>query len=94
MLKRALGVKGAVLALYGLGAIFAGLGIAMSLGRARVVYAIALVFGAFIVVIAIKIARRKQIEEQAARYEAMRSRKRSGQNGGASTPEPETALPK
>jgi UDP-GlcNAc:undecaprenyl-phosphate/decaprenyl-phosphate GlcNAc-1-phosphate transferase len=60
MLKRALGVKGAVLALYGIGAVFAGLGIAVSLGRARVVYAIALVFGAFIVVTAIKIARKKQ----------------------------------
>ncbi|MFN0131838.1 MAG: glycosyltransferase family 4 protein [Phycisphaerales bacterium] len=68
MLKRALGVKGAVLALYGLGAGFAGLGIALSLGRARVVYAITLVFAAFIVVTAIKIARRKKIEEQAMQY--------------------------
>jgi UDP-GlcNAc:undecaprenyl-phosphate/decaprenyl-phosphate GlcNAc-1-phosphate transferase len=67
MLKRALGVKGAVFALYGIGAAFTGLGIALSLGRARVVYAITAVFAAFIVVTAIKIARRKQIEEQAAR---------------------------
>lgn len=65
MLKRALGVKGAVFALYGIGAGFAGLGIALSLGRARLVYAITAVFAAFIVVTAIKIARRKQIEEQA-----------------------------
>lgn len=70
MLKRALGVKGAVFALYGLGAGFATLGIALSLGRARVVYAITLVFAAFIVVIAIKIARRKRIEEDAVRYAA------------------------
>lgn len=68
MLKRALGVKGAVFALYGIGAGLAGLGIAMSLGRARVVYAIALVFLSFIIVTAIKIARRKQLDEQAARF--------------------------
>jgi UDP-GlcNAc:undecaprenyl-phosphate/decaprenyl-phosphate GlcNAc-1-phosphate transferase len=67
MLQRALGVKGAVFVLYGIGAGFAGLGIALSLGRARLVYAITAVFAAFIVVTAIKIARRKQIEEQAAR---------------------------
>src|SRR5690606_3433447 len=65
ILRRALGVKGAVFALYGIGARFTGLGIALSLGRARVVYAITAVFAAFIVVTAIKIARRKQIEEQA-----------------------------
>jgi UDP-GlcNAc:undecaprenyl-phosphate GlcNAc-1-phosphate transferase len=74
MLKRALGVKGAVFTLYGIAACFAVLGVAMSLGRARVIYAITLVFGAFIVVTAIKIARRKQIEEAAARYDAARPR--------------------
>jgi UDP-GlcNAc:undecaprenyl-phosphate/decaprenyl-phosphate GlcNAc-1-phosphate transferase len=74
MLKRALGVKGAVFALYGIGAGFAGLGIALSLGRARLVYAITAVFAAFIVVTAIKIARRKQIEEQAARQGARPAR--------------------
>jgi len=73
MLKRALGVKGAVFALYGIGAGFAGLGIAMSLGRARVVYAIALVFAAFIVVTAIKIARKKQLDDQAAHYASSRA---------------------
>jgi UDP-GlcNAc:undecaprenyl-phosphate GlcNAc-1-phosphate transferase len=72
MLKRALGVKGAVFTLYGIGVCFAALGVAMSLGRARVIYAITLVFGAFIVVTAIKIARRKQIEEAAARFDARR----------------------
>ncbi len=70
MLKRALGVKGAVLTLYAIGIGFAGLGVAMSLGRARVVYAIILLFASFIVVTAIKIARRKQLEEQAIRYAA------------------------
>jgi UDP-GlcNAc:undecaprenyl-phosphate/decaprenyl-phosphate GlcNAc-1-phosphate transferase len=75
MLKRALGVKGAVLALYGIGAVFAGLGIAVSLGRARVVYAIALVFGAFIVVTAVKIARKKHLDEHASHFEARRRAK-------------------
>lgn len=70
MLKRALGVKGAALTLYGLGTGLAILGVAMSLGRARVVYAITLVFLAFIIVTAIKIARRKQLEEQAIRFAA------------------------
>lgn len=68
MLKRSLGVRGAVFALYAIGVGFAILGIAMSLGRARVAYSIALVFAAFIGVTAIKIARRKQIEEQAVFY--------------------------
>jgi UDP-GlcNAc:undecaprenyl-phosphate GlcNAc-1-phosphate transferase len=65
MLKRALGVKGAVLTLYGIGTGFALLGIALSLGRARVIYALALVFASYIAVYAIKIARRRHHEEQA-----------------------------
>ncbi|MBX3375506.1 MAG: undecaprenyl/decaprenyl-phosphate alpha-N-acetylglucosaminyl 1-phosphate transferase [Phycisphaeraceae bacterium] len=72
MLKRALGVKGAVLAMYGIGAVFAALGIALSLGRARVVYALVLVLGSFIVVTAVKIARKKQLDEHAAQFEARR----------------------
>lgn len=60
MLKRALGVKGAVLALYGIAAGFAILGITLSEGRARVTYALTLVFVAFIGVTAFKIARRNQ----------------------------------
>jgi UDP-GlcNAc:undecaprenyl-phosphate GlcNAc-1-phosphate transferase len=70
MLKRALGVKGAVLTLYGLGISFAVLGVAMSVIRARVVYAIIVIIASFIVVTAIKIARRKQLEEQAIRFAA------------------------
>ena len=65
MLKRALGVKGAVLTLYLIGAVFAGLGLWLTAGRVRVVLAVALVFGAFITVIAVKVARRQAIETQA-----------------------------
>ena len=71
MLKRALGVKGAVFALYGISAGFAVLGIALSEGRARVTYALTLVFVAFIGVTAFKIARRNQ-EQQAAEAAAQR----------------------
>jgi len=58
MLKRAMGIKGAVLSLYGIGIAFAALGILASQGRARVVYTIALVLASFIGVTAIKNARR------------------------------------
>jgi UDP-GlcNAc:undecaprenyl-phosphate GlcNAc-1-phosphate transferase len=68
MLKRALGVKGAVLVLYAMAASFATLGVAVSVFRARVIYVLAAVLAAFIGVTAIKIARRRFIEEQAARY--------------------------
>lgn len=64
MLKRALGVKGAVMTLYGIGACFALLGVALSLGRARVIYALALLFASYIGVYSIKIARRKQLEDE------------------------------
>lgn len=65
MLKRAFGVKGAVLVLYTIAGCFAILGIALSMGRARVVYALALLFASYIGVYAIKIARRKYLEEEA-----------------------------
>jgi len=70
MLKRALGVKGAVLVLYAIGIAFATLGVGISMGRARVTYALTLIFVSYIAVTAIKIARKKQIEEQAAAYDA------------------------
>jgi UDP-GlcNAc:undecaprenyl-phosphate GlcNAc-1-phosphate transferase len=70
MLKRGLGVKGAVLTLYAIGLGFALIGIGMSLWRARATYLIALVYVGFIAVIAIKIARKKAIEEQAIRRDA------------------------
>ncbi len=70
ILKRSLGVKGAALTLYGVAGVFATLGVVVSVGRARVAYALALVIAAVILVTAIKIARIKQIEEQALRSAA------------------------
>lgn len=61
MLKRAMGVKGAVFTLYGIGAGFAALGLATGLFRARVTYAIVLIFAAYIGVAATKAARRTQL---------------------------------
>jgi UDP-GlcNAc:undecaprenyl-phosphate GlcNAc-1-phosphate transferase len=66
MLRRALGVKGAVLALYALAAAFAVFGVLISEVRARAVYVLALVFAASIVVYAIKIARKNQVQEPSA----------------------------
>lgn len=65
MLKRALGVKGAVLTLYALGLAFATLGVLVTLGRARDSYTLAIVFVSFIAVTAIKVARRQAIESDA-----------------------------
>lgn len=64
MLKRWAGVKGAVLILYAMGITFATMGVVLSLVRARFVYALALLFASYIAVYAIKIARRKHLEEQ------------------------------
>ena len=65
MLKRALGVKGAVLVLYAIGIVFAALGVWLVFGRTRLVFTIALVFAAYIGVTAFKVARRQAIEAQA-----------------------------
>ncbi len=73
MLRRHLGVQGAVFALYAIGAGFAILGVLMTLWRARVIYALALIFASYIVVVAIKVARRQQIEQ--APVEARKPRK-------------------
>lgn len=70
MFKRALGVKLAVLSLYAIGCGFALLGVAMSLGRARITYVVALLFASFIAVAAIKAARRKQLEDQSLKAHA------------------------
>jgi UDP-GlcNAc:undecaprenyl-phosphate/decaprenyl-phosphate GlcNAc-1-phosphate transferase len=78
MLKRALGVKGAVLALYAIGLGFAVLGVAVSVVRARSIFALTMIFAAYIGVTAIKIARRKQIEDQAAAYDARVAAVRAG----------------
>lgn len=64
MLKRWAGVKGAVLILYAMGIAFAGMGVLLSLVRGRFVYALALLFASYIAVSAIKIARRKHLEDQ------------------------------
>jgi len=80
LLKRSLGVKGAVFTLYGIAACFCALGIGVSLGRARLAYVLALVVASFILVTAIKIARIKIIEEQTHKATAARGK------GGAVTP--------
>jgi UDP-GlcNAc:undecaprenyl-phosphate GlcNAc-1-phosphate transferase len=82
MLKRALGVKGAVITLYGIAASFAALGAGITLLRARFIYVLALILASFIGVTAIKIARKKTIEAQAAAYDA----KRSGSGDGPPAP--------
>jgi UDP-GlcNAc:undecaprenyl-phosphate GlcNAc-1-phosphate transferase len=74
MLKRALGVKGAALALYAMALGFAGLGVLMTLERARVSYVIVVVLASFIGVIATKVARRKLFEEQAKKLAEWESR--------------------
>jgi len=84
MLRRAVGVKGAVFALYGIGVVFAALGVALTAGRARVAYAIALVLASFIGVTAVKIGRRKQIEEQAAATAGVGPARRAKRAGGSS----------
>lgn len=89
MLKRALGVRGAVLTLYLIASVFAAIGIALTLGRGRITYTLALVFAAFIGVTAFKIARVKHLEEQAAAADARyRSRK------ALSIPEPSPDAPR
>jgi len=64
MLKRALGVKGAVFTLYGIATLFAVLGVMMTMWRMRIVFTLALVVAAFIGVTAVKLARRKVLEEK------------------------------
>lgn len=75
MLKRALGVKGAVLVLYAIAGCFAVLGVLMSEGRQRVIYALAMVIASFIGVAAFKVARRSHIEQQMASAEAEREKR-------------------
>ncbi len=70
MLKGALGVKGAVFALYGIATVFAALGIWLTFGRVRVVMTVAFIVGAYVGVIAIKVARRQLAEETAAQRSA------------------------
>ncbi len=61
MLKRTkLGTVGAVFVLYGVSVLFSAVAILLVLLRARLVYAMVIVMGSFIVVIGVKAARRKQ----------------------------------
>lgn len=85
MLKRALGVKGAVLTLYAIGISFGALGIWLTFGRVRVVFTVAMVFATFIGVTAVKIARRQSIEQHAL------SKVQSGRPGAVHTAEQEEA---
>ncbi|USN99930.1 MAG: undecaprenyl/decaprenyl-phosphate alpha-N-acetylglucosaminyl 1-phosphate transferase [Phycisphaeraceae bacterium] len=65
MLKRSFGVKGAVFIMYGMGAAFAVIGVVLAASGAKFVYSLALLCASFIVVYSMKIARRKQLEQQA-----------------------------
>ncbi len=91
MLKRALGVKGAVLSLYAIGVGFAILGILLSETKARFIYALALLFVAYITVYAIKIARKAQLEKQAMELAARRDQEPGGEPGGEPGDEPKEA---
>tara|TARA_R110002072_G_scaffold42064_10_gene117954 strand:- start:97696 stop:99111 length:1416 start_codon:yes stop_codon:yes gene_type:complete len=66
MLKRALGVKGAVFSLYGIGLVFCILGVMLSYFRGRLIYALVIMLASYIGVYGIKIARQSQINEQCA----------------------------
>ncbi len=66
LLKRSLGVRGAVLTLYGIGLAFSAVAVIVTFGRARVAYTLALVLASYIGVVAVKVARGQVIEEQAA----------------------------
>jgi UDP-GlcNAc:undecaprenyl-phosphate GlcNAc-1-phosphate transferase len=70
MFKRALGVKGAVLVLYGIGGTFGLLGIILSESASRLTYSVVIVLGLFIGMTAIKVARRRIFEEQASKLRA------------------------
>lgn len=72
MLKRSLGVKGAVFVLYGISAAFGFVGITLVFFRGRIAYAVAMVLAAFVGVIAIKIARKNIAEAEMAQLAAAR----------------------
>lgn len=93
MLKRALGVKGAVFTLYGIGIAFALLGIALSAGRGRVTYALTLIFAAYIGVTSFKVARRAQVEQEAEAV-AARGLGKVERDASAAAPLPNRAAPR
>ncbi|CAN5681041.1 hypothetical protein BH11PLA1_BH11PLA1_20460 [soil metagenome] len=81
ILKRMLGVKGAVGVLYLMGAAFGALGIALQFSKSRVVYAMVLVMISFIGAIALKSARRKLLEDQAAKLRTAEAAAGAGVSG-------------
>ena len=89
MLKRSLGVKGAVFTLYGIGLVFGGVGIWMTFGRTRVVLTVALVLIVFIGITAVKVARKQQLEQQAIEKTAKRALKPHVPSAATSPSEPE-----
>lgn len=74
ILKRALGVKGAAFTIYGIAGLFAILGVTLSEGRQRVIYALVLIFASYIAVTAMKIGRRELLERQMQEAEAKRGK--------------------
>ncbi len=72
MLKRALGVKKAVFVLYAISATFALIGAGVTLIRARSIYALGFFLFCFIGIYAIKIARLRHIEDEAASFDVKR----------------------
>ncbi len=91
-LKRAFGVKGAVFTLYGIGFVFAALGVWLSTGRVRVVFTIAIVTASFIAVTAVKAARRQAIEAHMEKTHGLKPALTPTPPSAMPTPEP--ALPK
>jgi UDP-GlcNAc:undecaprenyl-phosphate/decaprenyl-phosphate GlcNAc-1-phosphate transferase len=91
-LKRAFGVKGAVFTLYGIGFVFAALGVWLSTGRVRVVFTIAIVTASFIAVTAVKAARRQAIEAHMEKTHG--TKPAPTPTPPSATPTPEPALPK
>lgn len=92
LLKRSLGVKGAVFVLYGIATCFGILGIVVSLGRARLAYVLALVVASFILVTAIKVARIKIIEEQTHLAAASHARNSAGKKNAKKPRNPRPEL--
>lgn len=86
MLKRALGVKGAVFTLYGIGVAFMLLGVLLSYFRGRIIYALALLMASYIGVYAIKIARQSQIHAHVP--EPRKPEPKQAEAGKAPEPDP------
>lgn len=93
MLKRSLGVKGAVFVLYALGTTFAGIGIWMASGRARVTYSLAIIFAAYIVVTAIKIAHKAATDAHVLEIDQRRAERVAAEKARRAKPAPRAKRP-